>query len=40
MDRIIELGETTKQLIDDFQENTFKEIKEFLDKEAGFAGGV
>ena len=33
------LAETTKQLIDDFQENTFKEIKEFLDKEAGVAGG-
>lgn len=34
------LAETTKQLIDDFQENTFKEIKEFLDKEAGVAGGA
>ena len=34
------LVEIITQLIADFQENIFKEIKEFLDKEAGVAGGA
>lgn len=32
------LVKITKQLVEDFQDNTFKEIKEFLDKEADAAG--